>query len=92
MVSHSHGLITKLLAHIPELQALDYYDGIVVVQSNSASHERTTNTRKPSLSRSQQNSNCFPTSPLGRKKMQLLCFLYIDLSGVQKPLPLHIQY
>lgn len=44
MVSDSHGLITKLLAHIPELQALDYYDGIVVVQSNSASHERTTNT------------------------------------------------
>lgn len=68
MVSDSHGFITKLLACSSEPQALDYYDGLVDVQSNSVSHERTTNTRKPSLSRSQQNSNCFPTSPLGRKK------------------------
>ena len=90
MVSDSHSLITKLLAQIPELQALDYYDGIVVVQSNSASHERTTNTRKPSLSRSQQNSDCFPTSPLGRKKNVASMFpVHRSVRSTETPSPAH---
>lgn len=95
MVSDSHGFITKLLARSSEPQALDYYDGIVDVLSNSASHERITNTGKPSLSRSQQNRDRFPTSPLGRQKNAASTFPVhssLDLSGVQKPLPLHIQY
>lgn len=52
VVRDGQGLSTKFFQHIPELQALNYYDSIVNIQSHSISREGNTNTRKPQLSRS----------------------------------------
>lgn len=94
MVSNSHGLIIKFLAHSSEPQALDYYDGIVDVQSNSASHERITNTRKPHSADHSKTEIAFQPL-LWVEKIAFSMFLVhssLGLSGVQKPLPLLIQY